>query len=158
MCTKIKELLKLIPLLLSFGCPVYDPPNPPPSLVYNCSNEAIYVYHSKNGKLQLEPRLELFEQKKDDFMYKNTGCGTLLQSPNYRVDAYEEKEVIDQYLLSENLYEDSIVFFFITEKVMREFVWKKIVNQQMYEKRMSLDIKEYNDLHRVITYTPKQNQ
>ena len=141
-------------VLLLSGCRVYDPPNPGPSVIYNCSDQAIYVYHSKNGKLELEPRLELFEKKKMEFMFKNTGCEYLFQSPNYRVNAYEEKEVQNPNLGLGRHPHDSLFFYFFSEKTMTRSSWEYIVNNQLYERRLSISIEEYNALHRVVTYTP----
>lgn len=150
------SLFSIFIFLISLsGCPVYDPPNPGPSHIYNCSNEAIYVYHSRNGRLEMEPRLELFEKKKKEFMFEDTGCGHLLVSPDYRVNAYEEKEVPNPYLKPGAPYTDSLFFFFITEKAMKNLSWEDLVKKQLYEKKISISMEAYNDLHRAITYTPK---
>jgi hypothetical protein len=148
--------LLLFLLLFLIGCPVYDPPNSGPSIFYNCSDEAIYVYHSKNGKLEIEPKLNLFEFKKEEFMFKNLSCDNLLKSPDYRINAYEEKEVnnITQYL--RNISSDSLYFFFIKEKTMREFAWQDIVERQLFESYVSISMANYNDLHRVVTYIPNK--
>ncbi len=123
--------------------------------IYNCSDEAIYMYYSKNGKLEIEPRLELFEPKKEELMFENIGCGKLLQPPIYRINAYEQKEMSNEYLEDIGHYDnDSVVFFFIAEKTMKESPWEDIVYKQLFEKRISLTIEEYHDLFKVVTYIP----
>lgn len=148
------NLFFFISLVLLSGCPVYDPPNPGPAFIYNCSNEAIYVYHSQNGKLEMEPRLVLFEKKKSEFMFENTGCANLLKSPKYRINAYEEAEVTFPFG-KDSQHRDSVIYYFITEQTMKESSWEEIVNQQLYERRISLSSEAYFDLFRVVTYTPK---
>lgn len=146
---KVFKLFTLLSILL--GACVYDPPNPGPSFIYNCSDEAIYVYHSLNGELDMNSPMMLFEEKKEEFMFKNIGCERLLKSPDYRINAYEEKE----FPLKDNfLSMDSIVFYFFTERTMKELTWEEIVEKQRYSKRISLSREEYLNLHRVVTYVP----
>jgi hypothetical protein len=153
MLSRIKALFSLNSLwLILTGCPIYDPPNPGPLTIYNCSDRAIYVYHSYNGKLEKEPRLELFEEKQEEFMFEKMGCEKLLKSPEYRVNAYEE-EIMPFVIGREEYNRDSVFFFFITEETMREFSWKKIVDEQLYARRISLALEDFNDLHRVVTFT-----
>ena len=153
MIRKLNLCLILNMLLITISC-VYDPPNPGATYIYNCSDKAIYVYYSKNGKLEIEPRLELFEPKKEEFMFENIGCAKLLQPPMYRVNAYEQKEMSNEYLEEWGHDEDTLVFFFITEKTMKESSWEDIVYKQLFEKKISLTIEEYHDLFKVVTYTP----
>jgi hypothetical protein len=60
-----------------FAACVYDPPNPGPSYVYNCSDEAIYVYHKLDGQLDMKAPLVLFEEKKEN------SCLTILDVKVY---------------------------------------------------------------------------
>lgn len=154
MIRKLNLCLIFSALLITISC-VYDPPNSGPAYFYNCSDKAIYVYYSKSGKLEIEPRLELFEPKKEEFMFENIGCGKLLQPPMYRVNAYEQKEMSNEYLEEWGYYDDdSIIFFFIAEQVMKDSTWEDIVDKQLFEKRISLTIEQYHDLFKVVTYTP----
>lgn len=154
-----KILIVCIFLFSQFGC-VYDPPNPGPDMVYNCSDQAVYVYHSMEGNLELEPKLELFETKKKEFMFENTGCDNLLQAPIYRINAYEEKELPNPYLAmdyvdNDSLYSDSLYFYFITEQTMKANPWDSIVKKGMYERHIRMSRREYFDLFRSVTYVAK---
>lgn len=138
-----------------FAACVYDPPNPGPSYVYNCSDEAIYVYHKLDGKLDMKAPLVLFEEKKREFMFDDLGCESLFRSPSYRINAYEEKEFPQNFLLNDkNIVIDSLIFFFITEKTMKEMTWEEIVREQQYSKRIAISRQQYLYLHRVVTYVP----
>jgi hypothetical protein len=89
-------------------------------------------------------------------MFENTSCDNLLRSPDYRVNAYEEKELKHISLYLRNTSLDSVHFFFIKEKTIKEFAWQDIVDRQLFESKSSLSMAAYNDLHRVVTYAPNR--
>lgn len=151
----MKYIIYILIASITFSC-VYDPPNPGPVIIYNCSDKPIYWYFSKDGELTSEPRLVLFETIQNDRIKSSFGCTNVLKAPNYRIDAYTETKYSDNLFTNINdPLPDSLIFYFFMEETMRKSSWEDIVKKKKYDRRLSVSKEVFLENFQTVIYTPQ---
>ncbi|MGB3588741.1 MAG: hypothetical protein WBA23_19500 [Tunicatimonas sp.] len=138
MMKKVRYLWMI--LLLSFGCPVYDPSTGILEVI-NKSDTVWYIYDTCEGYLDVDRALQ-YKTNWNVQAYDETGKEVKFEKhPNYKLDIRDTAELSGFGSPSSRRIfckEDTLTLFLIPETVMRENEWRIITKNRMYKRRIHL--------------------
>lgn len=148
----------LLGLILS-SCIKYSDRYRPLLYVHNQSNTNIYVLFTDKENLQATPKLELYLKAHYIQQSQSRNCTDTVIYPDNRIESHSYTYFYDDGFHTNSKFRpfpniNYVNFFFIKESTLRNNTWQKIVEKQMYEKKVKYTYDQLEEMDYKITYSP----